>query len=49
MDRAVGFAWGSTLSLGVGVAALATATVLFFSDRGGRSSTARAAGALYVW
>ncbi len=49
MDRAVGFAWGSTLSLGVGVAALATATVLFFSDRGGRSITARAPGALYVW
>lgn len=49
MDRAVGFAWGSTVSLAVGVAALTTATVLFFSERGGPATTARTSGALYVW
>jgi hypothetical protein len=49
MDRAVGFAWTSTVSLGVGAAALATAAVLFFSERSGRPSTARAPGALFAW
>lgn len=49
MDRAVGFAWGSTVALGVGAAALATAAVLYFSDRGGRATGSRAQGVLYTW
>ena len=49
MDRAVGFAWGSTVALGVGATALAAAAVLYFSDRGGRTTASRAQGVLYTW